>query len=197
MWLRWLGGGFALFSEVGDIVTMENISQVVDKVVLKYRERDPFRLAKAMKIKVLSEPMGDYEEACKGFFMIQSRKKVIVINSDLPEMIQRIILTHEIGHAVLHAPMLHAVKTYHDFSLCDATDRTEYEANLFAADFLLRDDEVIAKLKEDNFFFGVASEFMVPLEMLDFKFRILKAKKLLMLESPISAHGDFLKKLSH
>ena len=185
------------FSEVGDIVTIEYISQAVDKVIQKYGERDPFRLAKAMKIKVLLEPMGDYEEACKGFFMVQSRKKVIVINSDLPEIIQRIILTHEIGHAVLHAPMLQTVKAYHDFSLYDATDRTEYEANLFAADLLLRDDEVIAKLKEDNFFFGVASEFMVPPEMLDFKFRILKSKKLLMLESPISAHGDFLKKLSH
>ena len=158
-------------------MTIECISQAVEKLIEKYEERDPFRLAKALKIKVLFEPMGDYEEACKGFFMVQSRKKVIVINSDLPEIIQRIILTHEIGHAVLHAPTLQAVKAYHDFSLYDATDKTEYEANLFAADLLLPDDEVIAKLKEDNFFFGVTSEFMVPPEMLDFKFRILRLRK--------------------
>lgn len=178
-------------------MTIEYISQAVDKVIKKYGERDPHRLAKSMNIKVLLEPMGNYEEACKGFFMVQSRKKVIVINSDLPEILQRIILTHEIGHAVLHVPTLQAVKAYHDFSLYDATDKTEYEANLFAADLLLPDDAVIEKLKEDNFFFSVASEFMVPPEMLDFKFRILKSKRLLMLESPISSHGDFLKKLSH
>lgn len=178
-------------------MTIEYISQTVDKVIMKYGERDPFRLAAAMKIKVLMEPMGDYPEACKGFFMVQSRKKVIVINSDLPEVIQRIILAHEIGHAVLHLKTLQTVKAYHDFSLYDATDKTEYEANLFAADILLHDEEVIEKLKEDNFFFSVASEFMVPPEMLDFKFRILKAKRLLMLESPIAAQGDFLKRLTN
>lgn len=115
----------------------------------------------------------------------------------MPEVLQRIILAHEIGHAVLHLKTLQTVKAYHDFSLYEATDKTEYEANLFAADILLYDEEVIEKLKEDNFFFGVASDFMVPPEMLDFKFRILKAKRLLMLESPISAHGDFLKRLSN
>lgn len=178
-------------------MTIEGISQAVDKVIKKYEERDPFRLARAMNIKVLLESMGDFPEACKGFFMVQSRKKIVVINSDLPEVLQRIILAHEIGHAVLHAEHLQAVKAYHDFSLYDATDKTEYEANLFAADILLRDEEVIEKLQEDNFFFGVASEFMVPPEMLDFKFKILKAKHLLTLESPISAPGNFLKRLSN
>ncbi|UYJ39363.1 MAG: ImmA/IrrE family metallo-endopeptidase [Oscillospiraceae bacterium] len=34
--------------------------------------------------------------------MRECRKTCIVINSDLPEIIQQIILIHEIGHALLH-----------------------------------------------------------------------------------------------
>ena len=176
-------------------MTIEYISRTVDRLIRKYHERDPFQLAEAMNIEVLRTPMGTAERDCKGFFLVHSRIRVIVINSDLPMVIQRIILAHELGHAALHEKTLESVKAYHDFALYDTTEMAEYEANLFAADLLLEDDEVIEKLKEDNFFFGVASEFMVPPELLDFKFRILKAKRLLTLESPITARGDFLRKL--
>jgi len=169
------------------------ITDVVQKLVLRYGERDPKKLADAMNIRVLYESMGEYSEACKGFFMVQSRIKVIVINRDLPEVVQRIILAHELGHAVLHTKTL-AMQAYHDFSLYQAADRAEYEANLFAADLLLEDEQVIGKLREASFFFDAAKELLVPPELLDFKFRILKEKKLLTLDSPIIGSSTFLKK---
>ena len=44
--------------------------------------------------------MGMSPKACKGFFLVNARCKVITINSDLPEEIRRIILAHELGHAL-------------------------------------------------------------------------------------------------
>ncbi|MPM76217.1 hypothetical protein SDC9_123214 [bioreactor metagenome] len=161
----------------------------------KYGETDPAALARAMGVIVAYEPMGSYPEACKGFFMYQSRKKLITVNSDLPETLQRIILAHEIGHAVLHRKALVSLKAFHDFSLYDTTSQFEYEANLFAAEYLLEDQQVIEKLNDDAFFFGVAKELYVPPELLDFKFRILKNKGWA-LDSPITASGDFLKTIT-
>ena len=45
--------------------------------------------------------MGTSPKACKGFFLVNARCKIITINSDLPEEIRRIILAHELGHLVL------------------------------------------------------------------------------------------------
>ena len=87
------------------------------------------------------------------------------------------------------------MKAFHDFALYDTSSQMEYEANLFAAEYLLEDDEVTELLSEDTFFFSVAKELGVPPELLDFKFRILKRKGWL-IESPIQSNSNFLKHLS-
>lgn len=78
------------------------IRDTVNKVKAKYQESDPYRLAAAMHIIVKKLPLGTDPNCCKGFCMRECRKTCIVINSDLPEIIQQIILIHEIGHALLH-----------------------------------------------------------------------------------------------
>jgi Zn-dependent peptidase ImmA (M78 family) len=160
----------------------------------KYDETDPWKLASAMGIIIEVMPLGSSENSCKGFFLYQSRKRHITINADLPEPVQRIILAHEIGHAVLHHKAA-KVNAFHDFALYDTSSQMEYEANLFAAEYLLDDDVVTERLSEDTFFFSVAKELEVPPELLDFKFRILKRKGWL-IESPIQSNSDFLKHIS-
>lgn len=78
------------------------IRDTVNKVKAKYQESDPYRLAAAMHIIVKKLPLGTDPNCCKGFCMRECRKTCIVINCDLPEIIQQIILIHEIGHALLH-----------------------------------------------------------------------------------------------
>lgn len=99
-------------------MNMDYICREVEKLKKKYHETDPFKLCEDMGIILLHAPMGTYPGACKGFFLKQSRKRSITINSDLPESIQRIIVTHELGHAVLHAKAV-GVKAFHDFELFD------------------------------------------------------------------------------
>ena len=116
------------------------IRDTVNKVKTKYQESDPYRLAAAMHIIVKKLPLGTDPNCCKGFCMRECRKTCIVINSDLPEIIQQIILIHEIEHALLHQKTLQ-IKCFHDFELFDGVSQCEYEANCFAADYLLEDEE--------------------------------------------------------
>ena len=104
-----------------------------------------------MDIQVIKRPMGASAQSCKGFFLVSSRCKLIVINSDLPESIQRIIIAHELGHAVLHSDS--AISAFHEFAMFDDTDRMEYEANVFAADGYLRGHGVAG----DALFFSMPS----------------------------------------
>lgn len=175
-------------------MSIESVCREVSRLIKKHDEPNPWNMASAMGIIVAEYPMGTEANSCKGFFMYQSRMKHITINSELTDVLKRIILAHEIGHAVLHHEAA-KMKAFHDFSLYDNSSRLEYEANLFAAEYLLDDELVKERLNEDGFFFSAAKELNVPPELLDFKFRILK-KKGWHLESPILAKSDFLKNIS-
>lgn len=173
-------------------MTIEQISDTAKQLKKKYDETDPERLAEQMKILVSREPMGLFEGCCKGFFLVYRRKKHITVNSDLPDVLQRLVLAHELGHCILHSGFSSAA--FHDVTLFDVTDRKEYEANVFASELLLPDETVLGVLNDDMFFFQAAKALYVPSELLDFKFRILKRRGY-KVESPIMANGDFLKNL--
>jgi len=174
-------------------MTIDYICRTVGNLVEFYDQPDPFLLAKEMGIIVLMEPMGTSPDSCKGFFLYQSRQRVIVVNSDLPYDVQRIILAHEIGHSVLHKEMA-KFSTFNDFSLYNDASQFEYEANIFAAEYLLDDSTVLNALNNDDFFFNTAKNLNVPAELLDFKFKILKHKGY-KLNSPIYAKSTFLKNI--
>ena len=58
----------------------------------------------------------------------------------------RIVLLHEIGHAVLHRK---EAKLFSDLNVFDVkNDRIEYESNCFAAEVALSDDEVLNYIQE-------------------------------------------------
>lgn len=176
-------------------MSMHYISDAARKIKKKYQEKDPFKLANAMGIIIHQEAMGTSSNACKGFFMVECRKPIIVVNSDLPNIIQNIIVMHEIGHAVLHRHSLQ-ISCFHDFELFDNVSKCEYEANSFAAEYLLDDDEVLQKLNADLSFFQSAAELNVPPELLDFKFRMMKRNGVQIVDSPITSDSNFLKDIS-
>ena len=168
------------------------IKREVTRLKVKYQTDDPFELCDELRIQIALEPMGTNLRSCKGFFLVNARCKIIVINSQLPDHIQRIILTHELGHAVLHSHST-GISAFHEFSVLDNADRYEYEANIFAAEFILEDEDVLDLLRDENDFFCLASHLNVPPELLDFKFRIMKQSGY-QINIPITSHGDFLKR---
>lgn len=172
-------------------MTYRGICESVERLKKVYDETDPFRLCKAMGIIVVPKSMGTAPDAIKGFFVVHRRIRTIIVNSDLPLVIQRIIIAHELGHAVLHKDC--GVVAFHDIGLFDDSSMQEKEANLFAAEFLMGDDDVLDVLNRDTTFFSAASQLCVPMELLDFKFRIMKWKGYKLVEPPIMSKSNFLR----
>lgn len=172
-------------------MTYKNINESVESLNAKYMESDPFRLCSLMDIKLLYQPLGKETESIKGFFLEHKRIRTITINSDLPQSLQKIIAAHELGHAVLHRKS--GIRIFHDFGLFDESSLLEKEANLFAAEYLLNDEDVLETLNADNTFFTAAATLCVPMELLDFKFRIMKWKGYKLVEPPITAQSNFLR----
>lgn len=168
------------------------ICDEVKKLKEKYDESNPFKLCSYLSIKILWAPMGKGSECCKGFFLTQSRISTMTLNSQLTDSFLRIICSHELGHYVLHRKKA-GVKAFHDFGLFDTASTFEYEANIFAAELLLEDEDVIEKLNDDLSFFQAAAELRVPAEILDFKFRTMKWKGYKVREAPILSSSDWLK----
>ncbi len=118
-------------------MTYDEICRAVEKTKARYHVDDPFRLCREMGIILIRTSFGTEPNAIKGFFLESNRIKTITINSDLPEVIQRIITAHEIGHAVLHRRT--GIHAFHDVGLFDESGVFEKDANLFAAEYLLDD----------------------------------------------------------
>ena len=171
---------------------LDYISRSVDDLKRELGDSDTFRIVKALGIILLFQSMGRAKNACKGFFMVQDGELSITINSDLPKMIQKIICAHELGHAVLHAQTA-GVEAFHDVALFDTASVAEYEVNAFAAELLLKDEDVLELLNDDTTFSSVASMLHVPQELLDFKFRILKRKGYQFIEPPLQSDSKFLR----
>ena len=167
------------------------VCTAVEELKKKYFETDPFRLCHDMGIILLPQALGKAPDAIKGFFLENRRIMTITVNSDLPEVIQRIIVAHEIGHAKLHRKS--GIHAFHEVGLFDESSFMEQEANLFAAEFLLDDQDVLETLNSDSTFFAAASRLRVPMELLDFKFRVLKWKGYKLIEPPITAQSNFLR----
>jgi len=172
-------------------LTYAEICESVSALVKKYDERDPFRLCRAMGIKLIFQAMGNAPDSVKGFFLECKRIRTITVNSDLPEVIQRIIVAHELCHATSHRKS--GIHAFHDITLYDASSAMEKDANLFAAELLLDDQEVLQALNRDTTFFSAAAQLFVPAELLDFTFRVMKWKGYKLIEPPISAHSNFLR----
>ena len=168
---------------------IDHIATAVDRLVRKYGTRDPVELCDAMKISIRYK---NCENLLKAYFVNISRIKSIVINNQISESVARILMAHELGHAVLHSEIA-MQRGFQEYELFDTASPMEYEANLFAAELLVRDDELMELLNDsEKSFFGVARELSVPAELLDFKFRVLKNKGY-HIEPPLLTQSDFMK----
>ena len=106
--------------------------ETVDKLVRKYHTRDPYELCQLLGIKI---HYYDLQKKLKGFFYYQSRQKNIVIDHNVNGILERILVAHELGHAVLHTKiaMMHG---FQEMEVFDDRSIEENEANFFAAELL-------------------------------------------------------------
>lgn len=114
-----------------------NIKHIAEKLMRKYDTNNPFKLADELGIIVKYDDLGN----TWGYFITYKRIKIIHINKNIEEWLQRYTCAHELGHSILHkgvpTPFL---KKHTLFSI----EKIERQANTFAVE-LLMPDTIISK----------------------------------------------------
>lgn len=121
---------------------IDRIYDFTQKTIRKARTADPYELAEQLGITVKYKSFGDL----KGTYFISKRQPFIILNDTLDEVMERVVIAHEIGHHLLHRHI--AVGNFQEFGYFDMTSKPEKEANLFAANFLITDEDVISLAEE-------------------------------------------------
>lgn len=120
----------------------KKISKLVAFLMKKYGTNDPEKIARYLGITIIRKSL---EDVVAGFYKMIKRRKYIFLNDDIDdEFFIKIVLAHELGHAIMHPKENCAFMRNHTLFL---TSRLEVQANTFAA-FLLIDDGLIQDFAE-------------------------------------------------
>lgn len=142
------------------------IFETVQQLTGKYQTRDPLKLLECLNVDVGET---DSFQNLKGYCFYNCKTFYVRISSFLPEAEKRIVAAHELGHVQLHRQALQ-MAPMKDSVLYDMTCRTEYEANLFAADLMIEDRDVEELSRnQDLDYFGMCSSLYVSPDLMSFK----------------------------
>lgn len=168
----------------------DNIYLAAEKAARKFHTRDPFVLLDDLNVVIVFSD--EYSRnGLKGYCTVMNRIPYVVINNKLQYDDQLVVASHECGHIIVHSSDLR-IRAFKDSSIYNGTGRKEREANLFAADFRITDNDVLSLIADDNNLFSIASSLCVPYEFFAFKLysMIERGHKLRL---PIDLNSGFLK----
>lgn len=114
---------------------MKSVKQVADYYKRKFGTSNPFEMAKLLNIEVLF----DNFNKCSGCYLFLKNHRCIFINQNLEGREKMLVMAHELGHAILHKDQNCYFIRNKTYLLCS---RIEREANLFAVNLLISDDEL-------------------------------------------------------
>lgn len=122
-----------------------NIKLRVKNLIERCGTRNLFKICDKLNIEVIFIDLGNI----KGFYNTAVRNKFIAINEKLTEWEVKVVLAHELGHALLHSDK--TTRFLLDHTKIVRTAKQEDEANEFAA-YLL--DEILEEeyIKEEELF---------------------------------------------
>lgn len=167
---------------------MNYIYETTARIIKKYGTRDPLKLL--MRLGTVIQESYSFS-SLKGYCFYANRTYYVAVNGNLHENEKRIILAHEAGHIILHKERLKN-SPLKELRIYDEASLMEYEANLFAADFLISDED-IEVLSESSSFFDIACKLCVSEDLLGFKIESMK-KRGYKYSSPLIPDSAFLKK---
>lgn len=116
------------------------IVKKANKIVRECGTRDPYRIARERDIEIV--PCNFNRQ--RGAYKVIQRNRFIFINENLNPIMKRIVICHELGHDTLHRNEATKIGGFKEFNIFDMKDnRMEYEANVFASQLSLDDDEFL------------------------------------------------------
>ena len=119
--------------------TLEIVKKA-NKVVKDCGTRDPYRIAEELDIEIV--PCSFSRQ--RGAYKVIQRNRFFFISENLNPTMKRIVIYHELGHDALHRREATKIGGFKEFNIFDMTDnRMEYEANVFASQLELDDEEFL------------------------------------------------------
>ncbi|MGN0649441.1 MAG: ImmA/IrrE family metallo-endopeptidase [Oscillospiraceae bacterium] len=149
---------------------MDYIIESAESILRKYGGRDIFETAENSGAVVWFRPLG----SLKGFYLCENGKRYIVINDELNSVMSRTVCAHELGHDILHRELSQG--GIRETTLFLQSNKTEREANLFAATVLISDKAILSELEYCSDIETAAYELGVPTELIDYKLELLNHK---------------------
>ena len=171
-------------------IPISEIILTADNLANKYGTRNPYQLADALGITIMprqfASQLGAYTKILNNRF--------IFIKDDLDEFIERIVLYHELGHDQLHQSQFGRNGTFREFHLFNVSkDRMEYEANVFAAQLSITDDDILELGRECYDNQQIAAMLNTDTNLVGYKTEILCYKGIQL--NRLEHSNNFLKKL--
>jgi len=169
-------------------LTTDYIRREAGRLVGYHATRDPFKIAKESGIHVLFE--NDFK-SLKGMYKVIQRSRFIFINGNLNERDKRTICAHELGHDRLHRPFAKTT-AFQEFMLYDMRTRPEYEANIFACELLIGNDDILPMIGNEYDVYQIAGELGEDMNLVLIKIDELR-KQGHDVRAPYRPDSDFLK----
>ena len=164
---------------------MNSIKQTADTLRRRFGGRDIFETAANSGANVWFRELG----SLKGFYLFENSNRYIIINQSLEEIVAKTVCAHELGHDILHREL--SAGGMRENTLFLSNNKTEREANLFAAEILVTDREALSALEYAQDIDRVAYELGVMPEIVEYKLELLNSEGYRFRVS--GAASDFLK----
>ena len=157
------------------------------RVLKRCRSRDPMRIAEEMSIEVLLR--SDFVSQ-KGAFCVVLGQSFIILNDKLCESELKLVCAHELGHALLHKAAAEQ-GVLCEYDLFNMATSMEYEANVFASELLIDEQEMHELLDAGCDIYNAARSLDVNVNLLIIKLAELNRRgghyRL-----PYLPHNDFM-----
>ena len=152
---------------------MNNDTQTVSiarRLIDKYKTRNPEEIAEALGIQIMR--VFDFIRQ-KGTFKLILNVPFIFVNGNLSNQMQRMVIAHELGHAILHRDICLETGGMLEFELFDMVNHTEHDANVFQATLLIDEKEFLGYLQEGYDLVAVAKLMDVNVNLLLLKSELM------------------------
>ena len=169
----------------------EMIFRQAQRLRQRFHTSDPYELLENMGVVLVLSNLYPCD-GLRGYCTVMNKIRYVVVNAKQPEDEQRVVAGHEAGHLILHMAQL-KVGAMRDFDVYNVKSRLEQQANFFAADFLINDDDVLDLVhSHDADFFNVAKELLIPAPFFAFKLCSMVHRGYNM-HMPLDLNSTFLK----